>query len=216
MQDSSNNTPVTDQGDRSDHKTVPSKKPVIIIGVIAAVIIAALLAVVIVLLLKDKDTSEAVKESSNSQSQTETSDNKTTPVTGQKTVVASSRTKSDKLWVDLYEPKRSGNTLILNYRIYNKDSEGDVLGSGLTAGIYQSFNSASTPKPYVVADNDGQKYGLVKDDNGEDLATNMASKYLEKGESINGYVTVSLPPNNSVISVSLGSMPILTGITLKY
>lgn len=210
------NEPMPSTTPQSDPTATPppqGKSPKALYAVIgiAALIIALLLSAVAYLLMQD-DTDDKTAESSTNQTE-----KKTTATIDKQEVIATVDTSKSGIQFELFTPQRSGNSLVINYRLKNTSDKQSYLDNKV--GVYTQETGTSindtVPEPYVLAD-DGQKYGLVRDDQGKPLATNSIRRWIDPGETASGYFTLSLPPSGGTLSLSAGSMPTISGIQLNY
>jgi hypothetical protein len=188
----------------------------VVIGFAVAAVVIALLIAVVAFMLMNQGVGDTDNQNTNETGNNQNDPNETTPPASNK-VIATQESAKSGLFVDLYEPKKVGETLVINYKVYNKESDDTISGWASAAGIYVVKGVAfAPPEPYAIANSDGQKYGLVKDDQGEPLASKEKTVSLKKGQSYTGFVTLTLPPNNTTVSISLGSMSAFNDIKISY
>lgn len=194
-----------------------SKK--VVAGLIAAGLIFAVLVGAIIFLLIDKDNSSSSNDSNNNSSQNNEVED---AAVDQGKVVATLPSSDPNIEVELIQPRKVGNTLVVNYNLVNVGDETFYV-NGFKAGVYTTEyginaekSNGGTAEPYAVSDSDGQKYALARDDRNEPLASHDPSGRIAKGKKISGYVTLTLPPSGSTVSVFLGDMSAFTGIKLNY
>jgi len=187
-----------------------------VIGLVVAGVVIALLIAVVAFMFMNQGNNDTDNQNTNETGNNQNDPDEDTTQEPQK-VIATQESAKSGLLVDLYEPKKVGETLVVNYKVYNKDSEDTISGWASAAGIYVAKGVAGAPpEPYAIANSDGQKYGLVHDDQGEPLASKEKSVSLKKGQSYTGFVTLTLPPNNTTVSISLGSMSVFNDIKISY
>ena len=178
----------------------------------AIVIIIALLGVIAYLLLKD-DTSSQTKSNGSDESMN-------VSIEEQK-VIATIPTQQREISFELMAPQRTGDTLVFNYNLVNTSEENGYHVTDRRAGVYTVESGTESPigrqiaEAYVTA-SDGQRYGIVKDESGNPLVTNKIDTSLQPGDKTGGFITVSLPPSGSTISLYPGDIQAINGIKIEY
>lgn len=188
-------------------------KAMLLIIVAMGIVIALAIAFIIVLMANDSDK----KSSNNTQNSSANSDSKSedtsSSVAKQKDIVTVD-TQESGVSMTITGINKSGNTLTVSYKFNNNSSEPSIYASSFGAGVYAADYKA-IPEPYFISDADNQKYGLVKDSSNNPLASKNVSAHLKKGESVSGFFTLTLPPNNSTGSLVVGNVSI-PNVTIKY
>lgn len=199
----------------------PGKSEKLIFAAIAAIVIFAILIGIIIALLSARN-SESSQSNSNGNTSQEAGNGDENQSVQQARVVAVLPSSDPDFDVELLQPRKVGNTLVVNYNLVSKKDSQFV--NGFTSGVYttrygineEENKRNGVAEPYAISDSDGQKYGLARDDRNQPLASNDTNGRLDKGEKISGYVTLSLPPSGSTVSIFLGDMSAFTGIKVEY
>lgn len=122
---------------------------------------------------------------------------------------------------ELLSPQRTGDTLVFNYNLVVTEEGKTYNVTDRRAGVYTIESGEDTPigKPvseaYTTA-SDGQRYGLVADEQGNQLVTRHIDTSLSTGQRVGGYFTFSLPPSGSTVSLYPGNMQAINGIKIEY
>lgn len=215
--------PVDAQSPPPSQPTYPKSSKKLYLALAIAVFVIALLAGLILFLLINKDDSSNQTAST---SQTTNSEADDTTVAEKPKVIATLASSQPGIDVELFQPKKVGKTLVVNYNLVN--STGDrIFSNAYKAGIYTTqFGVSSTnqngggpggtAEPYAISDSDGQKYGLARDDQNQPLASNKVDEILDPGEKTSGYVTLTLPPSGTAVSIYLGDMNAFNDVNISY
>lgn len=189
-----------------------SRRLLLIVGVVACVLLALVIALLLVLITNKNGQTNSGNNSTNSGTQS-------TIGGGQQQAYGPYETSNGDMVVYITGLVKSGDTLAVNYRVESKDknASGMLNMYDKRAGIYTlSSADRDVPEPYFIDDSTGKKYGLVKDDSGKALVSTGFNSYAQHSETRSGYVTLTLPTNGTKGSLSLGSMPVIPNITVKY
>lgn len=181
-------------------------KKLLIAGAVVAVLLVITIVLLLFVLMRDKkDTGTTATNSDRSQQeQKSTSTPAKTPI---KTLEIPGENKLELL---IYEPVATSSNVRIDYSIRNKceGCQEAVWASAYDAGI--------NPRNAYLLDNEGgRKYNVIKDQDNKPLATTSCGEYLKPKETVSCFIAFTKPSPGTIVAIYFGdSFPLVEGISI--
>jgi hypothetical protein len=113
-------------------------------------------------------------------------------------------TSNDKLEYVIYKPEQNGANTTIHFAVENICS--GCSDKTYTGVVTTSYSKASSS--FLVDDNNGKKYSLITDEDGEELASPTCAAAIKFGEKSECFVSFTKVPSGSTVSWVFGSVRI--------